>query len=165
MKCYHIKRPPVCHGGAVFLPPNIPYRRPDEKSFCRKKPRFLQIRRSRQENSPRRSEAATFCRAIRTQRSVACVPAEFRVSCGRGEKRCMTKTPGRCSGACAWSGGGPSGRRRNCWASALRPSASGSGARAARTWGCCRALRRFLASAWREFWTETCFRRRRMEEI
>ena len=23
----------------------------------------------------------------------------------------------------------------------------------------------FLASAWREFWTETCFRRRRMEEI
>ena len=41
----------------------------------------------------------------------------------------------------------------------------GSGARAARTWGCCRALRRFLASAWREFWTETCFRRRRMEEI
>ena len=36
---------------------------------------------------------------------------------------------------------------------------------AARTWGCCRALRRFLASAWREFWTETCFRRRRMEEI
>lgn len=34
-----------------------------------------------------------------------------------------------------------------------------------RTWGCCRALRRFLASAWREFWTETCFRRRRMEEI
>lgn len=131
MKCDHIKRPPVCHGGAVFLPPNIPYHRPDEKSFCRKKPRFLQIRRSRQENSPRRSEAATFCRAIRTQRSVACVPAEFRVSCGRGEKRCMTKTPGRCSGACAWSGGGPSGRRRNCWASALRPSASGSGARAA----------------------------------
>lgn len=38
MKCDHIKRPPVCHGGAVFLPPNIPYHRPDEKSFCRKKP-------------------------------------------------------------------------------------------------------------------------------
>ena len=63
MKCYHIKRPPVCHGGAVFLPPNIPYRRPDEKSFCRKKPRFLQIRRSRQENAPGRSGAGTFCRA------------------------------------------------------------------------------------------------------
>ena len=26
-------------------------------------------------------------------------------------------------------------------------------------------LAKILASAWREFWTETCFRRRRMEEI
>ena len=31
VKCNHIRRPPVCHGGAVFLPPNIPYHRPDEK--------------------------------------------------------------------------------------------------------------------------------------
>ena len=79
--CNHIRRPPVCHGGAVLLPLNIPYRRPDEKRFCRKKYFVLQIRETCPEIIRlRQGEKGILRRELEIQRSVACVFRRLRVS-------------------------------------------------------------------------------------